>query len=147
MTTEDNKALVRRFYDEVWNGGDVAFAREVFAEDYVRHDLRPSEALPGGAGQEKIATDFRAAFPDLTMRVDLLVAEGDLVAARWTCRGTNTGAWGGQEPTGRSVEFCGVNIWRIQDGKVLEIWNHRDDLGLLLQVGKPIFAGATPEET
>ena len=146
MTIEENKALVRRFYDEVWNGGDVAFAHEVFAEDYVRHDLRPTEALPGPTGQQKIAADFRAAFPDLTMRLDLLVAEGDLVAARWTARGTNTGAWGGQGPTGRAVEFCGVNIWRLHDGKAVEIWNHRDDLGLLMQVGKPIFAGARPED-
>ena len=146
MTIEENKALVRRFYDEVWNGGDVAFAHEVFAEDYVRHDLRPTEALPGPAGQQKIAADFRAAFPDLTMTLDLLLAEGDLVAARWTARGTNTGAWGGQGPTGRAVEFCGVNIWRLRDGKAVEIWNHRDDLGLLMQVGKPIFAGARPED-
>jgi hypothetical protein len=73
MTTEENRALVLRFYEEVWNRGDVDVAREVFAADYVRHDLRPSAALPGPEGQAKIAEEFRAAFPDLRMTVDLIV--------------------------------------------------------------------------
>jgi SnoaL-like polyketide cyclase len=63
MSTEENKALARRFYEEVWNLGNSEFAYEVFAEEYVRHDLRPTRALPGPAGQKKIADDFRAAFP------------------------------------------------------------------------------------
>ena len=92
MGTEEHAALVRRFYEEVWNRGNVDVAADVFAEDYVRHDLRPTPAAPGPAGQAAIARDFRAAFPDLHMRVDLTLAEGDMVAARWTTEGTNTGA-------------------------------------------------------
>jgi len=144
MGTEDNKALVRRFYEEVWNRGNVDVAAEVFAEAYVRHDLRPSQAAPGPRGQATIASDFRAAFPDLQMRVDLVVAEGDLVAARWTTEGTNTGAWAGRAPTGKHAVFSGVNIFRFEDGKVAELWNHRDDLGLMQQLGAEIFAGAAP---
>ena len=98
MSVEDNRTLVRRFYDQVWNRGNVEVANEVFAPDYIRHDLRPTEALPGGPGQAKIAADFRAAFPDLRMEVDLLLAQEDLVAARWTTEGTNTGAWGVARP-------------------------------------------------
>jgi predicted ester cyclase len=94
MSLEGNKALVRRFYEEVWNRSNVDVANEVFADGYVRHDLRPSEAKPGGAGQVRIAADFRRAFPDLAFRVDLMVAEGDLVAARWTAEGTHSGPWG-----------------------------------------------------
>jgi steroid delta-isomerase-like uncharacterized protein len=146
VTVQSNQELVRRFYEEVWTRGNVAFAHEVFAEDYVRHDLRPTQAAPGGAGQAKIAADFRAAFPDLTMTVDLLFGDGEFVTARWTTRGTNTGPWGGQEPTGRAVEFSGVNLFRIRDGKVVELWNHRDDLGLMEQVGRAIYAGAAPDE-
>ena len=117
-------------YQEVWNKWNVDFAYEVFAEDYVRHDLRTTEAIPGPEGQRKIAADFRAAFPDLRWDVDILLAEGDLVAGRWTARGTNTGSsWGGVEPTGKTAEFSGVNIFRFENGKVVEIWNHRDDLG------------------
>ena len=77
MGVEENKALVLRFYEEVWNGGNVEVTSEVFADDYVRHDLRPSEAPPGPAGQAKIAADFRAAFPDLRMEVDVILAEGE----------------------------------------------------------------------
>jgi steroid delta-isomerase-like uncharacterized protein len=130
MGIEEHRSLVRRFYDEVWNQGNVEFANEVFAPDYVRHDLRPTQALPGGAGQAKIAAEFRAAFPDLRMVVDLVLAEDDLVAARWTTEGTNTAAWGGRSPTGKHAVFSGVNIFRFQGGKVVELWNHRDDLGL-----------------
>jgi steroid delta-isomerase-like uncharacterized protein len=143
MSTEQNKTLVRRFYEEVWNKGNVEFAFEVFAEDYIRHDLRPTQALPGPEGQRKIAADFRAAFPDLEFSVDLILAEGDLVAGRWTARGTNTGPWGSVEPTGKRAEFSAVNIFRFANGKVVEIWNHRDDLGLREQLGAAIYAGST----
>lgn len=143
MTTNDCKMLVRRFYDEVWNQGNVEFAHEVFHDDYVRHDLRPTQAMAGAAGQARIAADFRRAFPDLQFNVDLIVAEGDLVAARWTATGTHEGAWGRIAPTGKRATFSGVNIFRFAEDKVAEIWNHRDDLGLLEQVGAPVFAGST----
>src|ERR1700690_1391469 len=135
MTTEQNKAVVRRFYDEVWNKGNVNVALEVFAENYVRHDLRPGNPLPGPAGQAKIATEFRTAFPDLHQTIDLIVAEDDLVVVRWTNEGTNTGPWGGIAPTGKHIRFSGVNIFRVADGKIVEIWNHRDDLGVAIQTG------------
>jgi steroid delta-isomerase-like uncharacterized protein len=145
MGSQQNTQLVRRFYEEVWARGNVGFTSEVFAEDYVRHDLRPSEAAPGPAGQALIASQFREAFPDLRWHVDLVLAEGDLVAARWTASGTNTGSWGGQPPTGKRAEFSGVNIFRFgEHGTVVEIWNHRDDLGLMNQLGVAVFAGAAP---
>ena len=143
VNVDTNKRTVERFYEEVWAGGNVGFAEEVFADDYVRHDLRPTQAAPGAAGQARIAEAFRRAFPDLDWRVDLVLAEHDLVAARWTASGTHSGSWGDLAPTGRRVEFSGVNIFRFgADGKVIEIWNHRDDLGLMEQLGAPIFAGA-----
>jgi len=145
MAIEENKALVRRFYEEGWARGNVEFAQEVFAEDYLRHDLRPTAAAPGPQGQQQIAAAFRAAFCDLHWHVDLMLAEGDLVAARWTASGTNTGGWAGQAATGKPATFSGVNIFRIRDGKVAEIWNHRDDLGLAQQLGAPVYAGAPPQ--
>jgi len=66
------------------------------------------------------------------------------VAARWTTTGTHTGAWGTVEPTGKRATFSGVNIFRIEDGKITEIWNHRDDLGLMQQLGVPVYAGSAP---
>ena len=144
MPAEDHKRLVLRFYEEVWNRGNVDVALEVFAEDYVRHDLRPTRAIPGGEGQRTIAEDFRRAFPDLRMSVDLILAEGDLVAARWTTTGTHTGPWADVPPTGKTMTFSGVNVFRFEDGKVVELWNHRDDLGLMQQLGVPVFAGSAP---
>ena len=135
---------MRRFYEEVWQKGNLDVADEVFARDYVRHDLRPTSALPGPEGQKHIASAFRAAFPDLRFDVELVIAEGDYVAARWAASGTHTGAWGAVEPTGRSVAFTGVNIFRFEGGRVVEIWNHRDDLGLQEQLGAGVYAGAPP---
>jgi len=142
VTHTDKKEVVRRFYEEAWGRGELGVIDELFAEDYVRHDLRPGDPPPGPQGMRQITADFRAAFPDLQLTVDLMVADGDLLAARWTAAGTNTGPWGGEAPTGRAATFSGVNIFRFENGKVAEIWNHRDDLGLREQLGVPIYAGA-----
>jgi len=144
MSAKSNRELILRFYDEVWNRGNVDVAREVFADDYVRRDLRPTTARAGGEGQARIAADFRRAFPDLELSVDLLVAEGDTVAARWTMTGTHTGPWGGVAPTGRVVVYSGANFFRMSRGRVVEMWNHRDDLGLREQLGVAVYAGAAP---
>ena len=145
MGAAENKALIRRFYEEVLGRGNLDVADEVFAVDYERHDLRPTEAIPGPAGQKKIAADFRKAFPDLRWNVELHVAEGDYVVGRWTAEGTHRGSWGPVAATGRSVRFSGVNIFRFESGKVAEIWNYRDDLGLMQQLEVPVFAGAADE--
>jgi steroid delta-isomerase-like uncharacterized protein len=136
-----NKQLVLRFYDELWNRGNFDAADELVADDYVRHDLRPGDAPPGPAGQKAVAQRFRAAFPDAHLDVEALVAEGDLVAARWRISGTHEGAWGDVAPTGRNVRFTGVNFFRLAAGKIAEIWNVRDDLGLREQVGASVYAG------
>lgn len=141
MGVAENKALVLRFYEEVWDKGNVEVAGEVFRDDYVRHDLRVTPVPAGPAGQAKIAADFREAFPDARFRVGLILGDGDLVAARWTATGTHSGTFAAIEPTGKEVEFAGVNIFRFSDGKVAEIWNHRDDLGLLTQLGAEVTAG------
>ncbi len=118
---------------------------EVFAENWIQHDLRPTAALPGPKRMVKIASDFRKAFPNLRFVADLMLAEDDLVAARWTAEGTHSGRWGPVKATGRRARFSGVNIFRIRDRRVVEMWNHRDDLGLMQQVGAPMYAGAAPE--
>ena len=74
-----------------------------------------------------------------------MIAELELVAARWTASGTHTGSWGTLAATGRRATFSGVNIFRFESGKVVEIWNHRDDLGLREQLGAAIFAGVRPD--
>jgi predicted ester cyclase len=111
----------------------------------MRHDLRATQALPGPAGQKRMADDFRGAFPDLRVTVDFVFGEDDWVVGRWTAAGTHTGAWGALEPTGRSMTCSAVNVCRFEDGKVAEIWNHRDDLGLMEQLGVQVHAGAAPD--
>jgi steroid delta-isomerase-like uncharacterized protein len=145
MPPHENKAVVRRFYEEAWDQGMFDVIDEVFAENYLRHDLRPSQAEPGPEGMKRITADFRAAFPDLRFEVEIVIAEEEFVAARWTASGTHTGQWGAVEPTGRRATFSGVNIFRFANGRVAELWNHRDDLGLMEQVGAPVYAGARPE--
>src|SRR5262245_21864100 len=99
MSFQTGKALVSAFNEEVWNKGNLDLVYEIFAADYVRHDLRPGNPLPGPEGQKKIAADFRAAFPDLKSSIDILVEEGDYVVSRWTAEGTHLGAWGDIAPT------------------------------------------------
>jgi steroid delta-isomerase-like uncharacterized protein len=142
---EENTALIRRFYEEVWGKGNLDVADEIFAPDYVRHDPRAADPVPGPEGQKRVAGDFRRAFPDLRFDVELILAEGDLVAARWTASGTHTGRWAAVEPTGRTISYSGANFFRISDSRVVEIWNHRDDLGLMEQIGARVYAGATPD--
>ena len=141
LSIEQHKATVRRFYDEVWNNGNLDIAEEIFAVDYVRHDLRPGVAPPGPEGQKAVARLFRSAFPDVLLTVNLMIAEEHTVVARWTIEGTHSGTWAGIPPTGRRVSFTGVNIFRFSEGKVVEIWNHRDDLGLMQQLGTEVHAG------
>jgi predicted ester cyclase len=76
----------------------------------------------------------------------MVFGEDEFVVGRWTATGTHLGHWGDVELTGRSVTFSAANLYRFQDGKVAEIWNHRDDLGLREQLGVAIYAGARPED-
>ena len=138
MSAERHKVLVARFYDELWNRGDTRIADELFAREYVRHDFRPGTPPPGPEGQKVIALAFRSAFPDFRLEVDFMVADESYVVARWAIHGTHRGAWGGVEATGRPVSFFGVNIFRFDQDKVVELWNHRDDLGLMQQMGASV---------
>ena len=121
MSLADDKKLAQRLYEEAWDQGRFDVCDELFAPDYVRHDFRAGAAADGPQGQKDIAAAFRAAFPDLQFSVDFVLGDGDLVAGRWTATGTNTGAWNGMEPTGRSVTFSGINVFRFSAGKVVEL--------------------------
>lgn len=114
----------------------MAVVDELFAAECARHD--PSgrhEPGPQPEVQKKIATAFRQTFPDVKMVVDFTTGTAELIAARWTITGTDSGGWMGAVPTGKPVRFSGINIFRFEDGKTVEIWNHRDDLALLMQLG------------
>lgn len=133
--SEENKALVRREIEEVFNRGNLDAAEELYAPDYVGHDPTEPEDIRGLEGARQYAAVFRSAFPDLQATVEDQVAEGDRVATRITVRGTHQGELEGIAPTGNRVEIVGIFISRIEGGKIVEDWTNYDALGLMQQLG------------
>jgi predicted ester cyclase len=132
-TPEGNKAVVRRFVEEVVNGGSTAALRELVAGNHVTHELIGDHYGPEGV---RIGlAGYREAFPDLEVTIDDLVAEGDRVVRRFTARGTHTGPLMGVAPTGRVVTVTGIWIDRLAGGRLVESWLSFDALGLLRQIG------------
>ena len=122
MSLEDNKRLVARFLDEVYNRGNLAVAEELVAEDYVSHNQMEIEVL-GPEAIKEAARAQRAAFPDQETFVDAMIAEGDLVVVRGRDRGTHSGAaFGGIAASGRAFEITWIDVFRVQDGKLREAW-------------------------
>ena len=131
---EANKAAIRRFYEEFLSRGDLAVADELCAPDYAAHFL-PPWAPNGVEGLKQILTMYRTAFPDVRSTIEDLIAEGDQVIARATTRGTHRGAFMGIPPTGKQVAVIGIDAFRLVDGKIVEHWLNRDDVGILQQLG------------
>jgi predicted ester cyclase len=134
MSTEVNQAIVRRFVDEVQNGGDLMALDGLVAPGYVNRSAPPG--VPADRdGLKQLAAMFRRAFPDGRMTIEDMVAEGDRVATRKTFRGTHRGELMGIPPTGREVAIGLIDIVRLGGGKVVESWSVADDMGLLQQLG------------
>ena len=134
MSTEGNKAIVRRFVEAVQNRGDLAALDELCAPDFVNHSAPPG-VPPTRAGLAQLTALFLRAFPDGRMAIEEMVAEGDRVATRKTFRGTHRGALMGLPPTGKQVAIGLIDIVRLVDGQVVESWSLADELGLLRQLG------------
>src|SRR6266480_7240384 len=134
MSTE-NKALVRRWFEEVWNKGRTDAIHEMFAEDGIAHGLSDDAGNPllGPTHFETFHAKFREAFPDLTVTVEDTIAEGDRVAARCSVRAKHTGDSLGVAATNSPVDFTGMTIVRIKDGKIVEAWNNFDFMKMYRQ--------------
>src|SRR5918994_5027278 len=123
MSAQENKTLVRREQQELWNHtGDLDAAQELFAAGQA-------EAAKQGAA------NFRRGFPDLISTIEDLIAEGDKVVGRWRSRATHQGEYMGIPPTGKEVKFTGTSVYRIEEGKIAESWNSEDQFGLMRQIG------------
>jgi steroid delta-isomerase-like uncharacterized protein len=133
MSTEENKAIVRRYVEE-WNKRNLA-ALEIFAPNYVFHGALPPGFSPDLAGGEQLRIALWTAFPDMHIAVEDLIAEGDKVVARFTFRGTHQGDFMGMPPTGKQVRWTAIEIDRIEDDKFVETWANLDVLGFLQQLG------------
>jgi steroid delta-isomerase-like uncharacterized protein len=122
---EENKALVRCYFEEVLSKGNVDAVDEFMAPNYVDHSI-PSGLPPGTEGLKQATTTYRTAFPDLKATLDDIFAESDRVAYRWSVSGTHLGEWLGIPPTGNHVTATGITHFRIAGGKVVEAWTSTD---------------------
>jgi len=134
MSVDQNKALIRRLYDEALNKGNLEVVDEIIAPNYIRHGLAPG-ASPGPESTKQVFTMMRTAFPDLCITVEPVVGEGDMVAAQLTHRGTHKGEFMSIAPTGKQVTVTTVGIYRFAGNKLEEAWIQMDELGMLQQLG------------
>jgi predicted ester cyclase len=132
--SEENKALLRRWFDEAWNARRADVIDEMFSLETAAHGLGSSPLL-GPEGFKPFHEMFLGAFPDLRVTVEEVIAEGDLTAARLSVTGTHEGDHLGVAPTGRRVSFTGMTFTRWRDGKIVEGWNNVDIPGLMKQIG------------
>ncbi len=141
MSDEDNKELVRRHFDEIWNCRNFAACEELMATAFVEHAAAPfAQSAPGRVDGPKAMRGtvewLLTQFPDLHMTIEHMVAEGDIVVARITSEGSNTGKLNGfLPPSGKRWRAEQSHWFRVQDGKLAEHWATRDDLVSMLQLG------------
>jgi steroid delta-isomerase-like uncharacterized protein len=133
--SEGNKNTVRRLFEEVWNKGDLQVTDDLFTPNYSHHDSSTPDVGRGPESEKKRATLYRTAFPDLRMTVEDIIAEGETVVARWSCRGTHKGDLNGIAPTGKHVNLTGISIARFTNGKMSEGFVNWDALSLMQQLG------------
>jgi predicted ester cyclase len=140
MPIEENKELIRRFYAEAVGSGDYSNLDSFVATDYVDHN-----ATEGSRSPEVVRTHLEAirmTLPDFTIQIEDVFAEGDYVITRVTGRGTNLGEWMGIKPTGREVRLKGINIDRVDHGRIAEHWGEADTIGMLAHIGVDPFVGS-----
>lgn len=126
---EDNRVIVQRFYDEVFTGKDMDVLAEVFDPELVIHDLDVGGELPGGGLEGTLA-----AFPDVVATINLWVVEGDLVTTYVTYNATHQAEFLGVPATGKSVTWSIIDIWRVRDGKIVELWHNIPNEDILEQI-------------
>ncbi len=144
--SSDNAALVRRWFEEVWNKGRADAVDEMFDEEGVAHGLadETGAGLRGPAHFRAFHRQFREAFPDIEVVVEDTVSEGDKVAARCTVRGRHGGDTLGFKATDNPVEFTGMTFARVRDGKIVEAWNNFDFMSMFRQLGALRLEAAPP---
>jgi len=129
-----NEALAHRFHLDIFQAGSLAAADELCTPDFAWH--APGAGVPqGAAGVKQMATMYRTAFPDLRITHEDTISQGDKVVIRWTVTGTHQGELQGVPPSGRRVTVTGIDIFRVAGGKLAELWQNYDQLGMLQQIG------------
>jgi predicted ester cyclase len=134
MSSEQNKAIVRRLLEEPWKG-DLRVVDELIDRKYVGYDPSIPEPLRGPDGFKENISTYRAAYSDARITVDDQIAEGDKVATRSTGRGKHDGDLMGVAPTGKQVTVSGLTLSRLANGKVIEEYTNWDTFGMMQQLG------------
>lgn len=116
---DQNKVLVRRIYDDMWNKGDFKVAGDIFAQS---------------EGVQRFMREFLKAFPDLHHTIEELIAEDDRIVARFSAQGTHTGPWKDYPPTGKSIHYTGVTIAQVKDGKIIRHHTWWDRMEVIEQI-------------
>jgi steroid delta-isomerase-like uncharacterized protein len=139
MSAEQNKAIVRRFIEELWNNRNLDVADEIFAADCITHQLRSGAELVAAPRNPEVVkkhvTEWLVGFPDLRFTIEQMIAEADQVVARTVLQGTHIGTWLGIAPTGKQVNIRMITIHRIANGKIAEDWVLVESLGFFQQLG------------
>jgi len=131
---EDNKAIARRTFEEIWNQGNLGVADEIYDASSVSHGTGV-ELPPGPEGFKQYVSIYLSAFPDVHFTIEDQIAEGDRVVTRWIARGTHNGELMGIPATGKQVVVTGISINEFVGGKLVESWNNWDGLGMMQQLG------------
>ena len=134
--SEENKALVRRYFEEIWDKGNLDLIDELLTTDFVRHGPTATEGeVRGQEGFEGLVSMYRSALPDRRVSIEDQIAEGEMVVTRWRARGTHQGELMGNTPTGNQASVRGILVDRISRGKIEEEWADYDTLHLMQQIG------------
>lgn len=140
--SEQNKAVAKRFYEEVFNKQNVNAIDDVCASNFVDHSAMPGQA-PGAQGLKQIFGMYLKAFPDIHVKIKEMIAERDLVVTRFSGEATHKGELFGTPATGKKIKFNGIDIIRVANGRAAEAWHQGDDMIALMQIGiKPPMPSA-----
>jgi steroid delta-isomerase-like uncharacterized protein len=134
MSAEENEALVRRYVEEVVNRRNLDLLDEIFAADFVQYGAEPDQ-VSGVEDLKQFFVMLRSGFPDFQGTIEDLFAAGDRVVLRFTFRGTHQGEFMGVAPTGTQVTMPGIDIFRVAEGRIVELWGQEDMLGMMQQIG------------
>jgi steroid delta-isomerase-like uncharacterized protein len=134
MSTQ-NEAIVQRWWQELWNGGDLAVADEIVAPDFTDHDPASPWVPPGIDGCKTLVTGYRTVFPDIHFTIEQQVAAENTVVSHWRCRGTHRGELMGTAPTGKEIDVEGISILHLENGKIRHQTTIWDALGMMQQIG------------
>ena len=136
--SEELKALIQRYTEEIFHKGNLNAIEEFIAPNYIRHTSHFREGghdVHGPEGFRQSVSAFRATFPDAHFTLEDVLVDGDKIVARLACRATQKGEFMGIAPTGKQVTFTGISIYRIANGKIVERWGVEDGVTLLQQLG------------